>query len=106
MIKTKLATIRADQRPIEFLPNDDRTNSIGVETTPRARDSHLNWTLSNLRPALNDHLRVRIGGWLVFDPEHPDQINPTRGTIWEIHPSMRIDIQQNGQWIPLDKFSC
>jgi hypothetical protein len=86
-------------------PNDDRTNSIVVETTPRVRDFHPNWTLSNLRPAIKAHLKVRISGWLFLDPEHPDQVNQTRGTIWEIHPIMRIDIQQNGQWIPLDKFN-
>jgi hypothetical protein len=85
-------------------PNDDRTNSIVVETTPRVRDFHPNWTLQNLRPAINAHLRVRISGWLFLDPEHPDQVGNTRGTIWEIHPIMRIDIQQNGQWVTLDKF--
>ena len=47
--------------------------------------------------------RVRISGWLMLDPEHPDQVGKTRGTIWEIHPIMQIEVNQNGQWTPLDK---
>ena len=37
-----------------------------------------------------------------MDPEHPDQISKTRGTIWEIHPIMQIETLKNGAWVPLD----
>ena len=37
-----------------------------------------------------------------MDPEHPDQIGKTRGTIWEIHPIMQIETQTLTGWKPLD----
>jgi hypothetical protein len=45
---------------------------------------------------------VRISGWTMLDPEHPDQVDNTRGTIWEIHPIMQIEVQQQGRWVALD----
>ena len=41
-------------------------------------------------------------GWSMLDQEHPEQLNQTRGTLWEIHPIMQIEVQQNGSWVPLD----
>jgi hypothetical protein len=38
----------------------------------------------------------------MMDPEHPDQIGKTRGTIWEIHPIMQIETRSGGTWKPLD----
>ena len=46
--------------------------------------------------------RVRISGWMMLDPEHPDQVGKTRGSIWEIHPIMKIEVNQNGSWVDLD----
>src|SRR6266542_4167779 len=80
---------------------EDRTHSIVIETTPRIRAMH-KWTLAMMREIATNHVPVRISGWLFFDPEHPDQILKTRGTIWEIHPIMQIEVQQNSQWVPLD----
>jgi hypothetical protein len=80
---------------------EDRTHSIVIETTPRIRAMH-KWTLAMMEQIAKSQTPVRISGWLFFDPEHPDQILKTRGTIWEIHPIMQIEVQQNGQWVPLD----
>ncbi len=80
---------------------EDRTNSIVVETTPRVRPSHPTWTLKALEDFAKNKQRVRISGWLMLDPEHPDQVSKTRGTIWEIHPIMKIEVQQGGNWKPL-----
>lgn len=80
---------------------DGRDVSIVVEPTPRSRANH-QWTLEKLNPIISNQTRVRISGWVFFDPEHPDQIGKTRGTLWEIHPVMQIDVLQNGQWVPLD----
>jgi hypothetical protein len=84
---------------------EDRTNSIVIEMTPPVRASHPNWTTKLLRQVGRDQQRVRVSGWLMLDPEHPDQVGKTRGTIWEIHPVMRVEVQQQGRWIPLDKIS-
>ncbi|MFL6213665.1 MAG: hypothetical protein ACJ74J_07180 [Blastocatellia bacterium] len=81
----------------------DRSGSIVVEVSPRLRSQHPAWTTDALgRVARNDQ-RVRISGWLMMDPEHPDQIGKkTRGTIWEIHPITKIEVEQNGNWATLD----
>ncbi|MEO8287841.1 MAG: lamin tail domain-containing protein [Chloroflexota bacterium] len=84
-------------------PNKDRTQSIVVETTPRIMSYHTGWTLSRIREIARTKEKIRISGWLLMDPEHPDQIGKTRGSIWEIHPIMQIETQKNGQWMPLDK---
>ncbi len=81
---------------------EDRVHSIVVETTPRVRAKHPAWTLKALQKIIKDQQRVRISGWTMFDPEHPDQIGKTRGTIWEIHPIMTIKVEQNGKWVSLD----
>ena len=83
---------------------EDRTHSIVVEMTPAARTQHRNWTTDILNRLVRDRQRVRVSGWLLLDPDHPDQVGKTRGTIWEIHPIMRFEAQQGGKWIPLDDF--
>jgi hypothetical protein len=83
-------------------PGNDRTQAVVVEASPRVRSYHPAWTLTNIHNIINKKQKVRISGWLIMDPEHPDQIGKTRGTIWEIHPIMQIETQQNGRWIPLD----
>ena len=79
-------------------PGKDRTRAIVVETTPAVRAGHPSWKFSVIRRLARDSTRVRVSGWLFLDPEHPDQVGRTRGTIWEIHPVMRIDAWKNGQW--------
>jgi hypothetical protein len=87
-------------------PGEDRTRSLVVEPTPRVRvPRHPNWSLKQIKAIAGDQLRVRLSGWTFFDPEHPDQIGKTRGTIWEIHPVMNIEVKQDGQWIPLDDWT-
>jgi hypothetical protein len=83
-------------------PSKDRTQAVVVEASPRVRSYHPAWTITNIRKIVNNKQKVRISGWLMMDPEHPDQIGKTRGTIWEIHPIMQIETQQNGRWVPLD----
>lgn len=80
---------------------DNRSRSIVVEVTPRVRAKHANWTTSALAKIVQSKERVRISGWLMFDQEHPEQIGNTRGTLWEIHPIMQIEVEKSGQWTPL-----
>jgi hypothetical protein len=80
---------------------EDRTKAIVVETTPRVRPNH-KWTLDMLRTIIDNRERVRISGWVFFDPEHPDHLGKYRITLWEIHPVMKIEVERNGQWINLD----
>jgi hypothetical protein len=87
------------------LAGEDRTQSIVVETTPRVRAKHPDWKLDLPHKIIKEQQRVRISGWVMFDPEHPDQVGKTRGTIWEIHPIMQIEVQQQGKWVTLDSLA-
>jgi hypothetical protein len=79
--------------------NDDRDKAVVIELNPRLRAQHPGWTLAGLRAIANGRTHVRITGWFMMDPEHPDQIGKTRGTIWEIHPVTKIEVDKGGgQW--------
>ena len=82
--------------------NKGREQSIVIEVSPRVGVHHPEWTLARLQKLARDRERVRVSGWLLMDPEHPDQIGKTRGTIWEIHPVMQIERRLLGGWQPLD----
>jgi hypothetical protein len=84
-------------------PDDDQNNAVVVEITPRIRSTHSMWTLAEVRKIIHDHLHVRISGWLLFDQEHPDQVGKSRGTLWEIHPIMKIEIERGGGWMSIDR---
>ncbi len=83
-------------------PGADRSRSIVVEETPRIRAKHPTWDVPVLSGLAQDEIRVRISGWLLLDQEHPEQLGKTRGTLWEIHPIMRVEIQQGGRWALLE----
>jgi len=80
---------------------DSRAQSVVVEVAPRARAKHPNWQPDARILSFAGH-HVRISGWLMMDQEHPDQVHKTRGTIWEVHPVMKIEVEQNGHWTDLD----
>ncbi len=86
-------------------PGEDRSNSIVVEMTPALRAQHPQWTTRFLGRVVREKDHVRVSGWLLLDPEHPDQVGKTRGTIWEIHPIMRFEVEQSGAWVTLDQLA-
>ncbi len=70
----------------------DRTKAVVVEVTPRVRQSSgSTFDLTQIQTWARNGQRVRVSGWLLLDPDHPDQVGKTRGTIWEIHPVMKIE---------------
>jgi len=73
-----------------------RAASVVVEPTPFTQDQHPRWSEDGFMHLIGRH--VRVTGWFMFDPEHPDQIGHTRGTLWEVHPVMKIEVMNNGQW--------
>jgi hypothetical protein len=83
-------------------PNKPRSQSVVVEVTPRMRAQHPGWTIDRLRTLMTSQTRIRVSGWLLMDQEHPDQIGKTRGSIWELHPILEIEVAQIGGWAPLD----
>jgi hypothetical protein len=86
-------------------PNKSRAQSVVIEIAPRVLVHHPEWTIRRLGEIARNKEKVRISGWLLMDPEHPDQIGKTRGTIWEIHPIMQIETHSLTGWKPLDNGS-
>lgn len=93
-----------------YVTNNPQDQSVGdsaiVEVTPRWRAVHPQWTAQNLEALAADGTQVRITGWLLYDQEHWDMIHKKqRGTLWEIHPITKIEVNNNGVWTPLDNES-
>ena len=86
-------------------PGKDRRRSIVVETTPVIRARHPEWKINDVHRLVRDSTPVRVSGWLMLDPEHPDQLGKTRGTLWEIHPVMRIEVRRDGKWNDINRDS-
>jgi hypothetical protein len=82
-----------------------RSRSIVVEATPPVRERHSRWDIETIRQLGRQGRRVRVSGWLLMDAEHPDQLNRTRGSLWEIHPVIGVEVDDNGRWVPLDDYS-
>jgi hypothetical protein len=80
-----------------------------AEVTPRLKPDHPKWTQNAIRRLARTGQQVRVSGWLMMDQEHPEQIkgtpaqDPTRGTLWEVHPIMDIEVMRGGNWVPLDE---
>jgi hypothetical protein len=77
--------------------------AVVVETTPRVRRAHPKWTTDRVRQWLNTDNPIRISGWLMYDPDHPDHIGRYRATLWEIHPITRIEVWTGERWEDLDQ---
>lgn len=86
-------------------PRGARSRSIVVEATPPVRERHPRWNIETIRELGRRGTRVRVSGWLLMDAEHPDQLNKTRGSLWEIHPVIAVEVDNNGSWIPLDDYT-
>ena len=97
---------KLDHAPVVRPP--ERGESIVVEMTPRLRTQHHGWTVARLKKIAHEQLPVRVSGWTFYDPEHGPEVRgssthaPTRGTLWEIHPIMKLEVQQAGGWVDLD----
>jgi hypothetical protein len=81
---------------------DGENTAIVVETTPRVRQFHPKWAPDALRPWVDADQPVRISGWLMFDPDHPNHLGKYRSTLWEIHPITKIEVFKDGKWVDLD----
>lgn len=87
------------EEPVE---EKDRRRAVVAEVTPRLKVDHPSWTQTAFRKLAKQEKKVRVSGWLLLDQEHPEQLNKTRGTLWEIHPIMEVEVWENGKWVPLD----
>ena len=83
---------------LTLAPDPDRSNAIVAEVTPRLRSRYPGWNPTAFRRLVKRRMLVRISGWMMLDPEHPDQLGKTRGTLWEIHPVMKIEVRTDSGW--------
>ena len=83
-------------------PNGDRKHSLVIEITPRVRRKHPEWTEERLAAVVTSQARLRVSGWLMLDQMHPERVGINRVTLWEVHPILRIDVQQSDGWVTLD----
>ena len=83
-------------------PGDPEGTAIVVETTPRVRRLHAGWTTKRLGMWKNSNQPVRISGWLMFDPSHPNHLGRYRSTLWEVHPITKIELFDGSEWEELD----
>jgi len=74
---------------------------VVAEVTPRWLAATHGWRLRFLKRLADQGARVRLTGWLMLDPDHPDQIGKTRGGLWELHPVTTIEVFSGGRWIEL-----
>lgn len=99
--------------PLTASVGENQDVAIIVETTPRVRRQHPQWTTAQLKAwtahigskpnATYNQQKVRISGWLMLDPEHRDMIDEgLRSTLWEIHPITKVEVWSNGAWVDLD----
>lgn len=97
-------------------PHQTMDQSVVVEMTPRVRflPQHSKLSFDRVLAVSVSGDTVRVSGWLMFDPEHFDQMykydaaNPStaskyRVTLWEIHPITKIEVRRNGAWVSLDQ---
>jgi hypothetical protein len=75
-----------------------KARAVVGEITPRVRAAHAeDFDRSRIMRWAREGVRVRVSGWTMLDPDHPDDAEPdktgrpaSRGTIWELHPVMKI----------------
>jgi hypothetical protein len=81
----------------------ERKHSVVAEVTPRVRANHPGWAFNNLCQIIQSQTSVRISGWLMMDPQHAADVGQSRGSTWEIHPIIAIDVDDGtGNFVPLD----
>ncbi|MDT7604964.1 MAG: hypothetical protein QOF61_2961 [Acidobacteriota bacterium] len=93
----------------EKASKSNRFQSVVCEVTPRVRAGHKKgWDITRIAEVVKTRTKVRLSGWLLMDQEHPEQLprpqneNPTRGSLWEIHPIIKFEVKQGGKWVRLE----
>ncbi len=97
----KRQELRDDHLWIVDAQDHTRAQSVVAEVTPRWLASNPGWRLRFLTRLADQRARVRLTGWLMLDPEHPEPIGQTRGGLWEIHLITTIEVFSGGRWMEL-----
>ncbi|HXN06764.1 MAG TPA: hypothetical protein VN944_06850 [Nitrospiria bacterium] len=79
-------------------PVQAKSYAVLVELPIHSKDKQDRAKLGRLQVALKRNTKIKISGWVLYNPENPDQYGRIRGTLWEISPITRIEIWENGKW--------
>lgn len=106
-------------------PNETEEQSVVIEPTPRYKRRNTGWVPATAQSiavrrqpssARDESVpRVRVTGYLMLDPSHPNHIRGEctsscggkrffRATLWEIHPVTRIEVWRNNVWVDLNDY--
>ncbi len=76
---------------------DDPRNVVAV-VTPAFQPPRTGWDFDVLAELCRAHTRVRVSGWLLYDPFSRPQVGRSRVSPWSIHPvtHLRFGIHGTG----------
>ena len=76
-----------------------QARSVMAVVTPEWRSAHpRTWQLEILSELSWSFPLVRVSGWVMLNPQKPDQLGRTRASLWEVHPVVKIETWSGGRW--------
>ena len=82
-------------------PGEDKSQGIIIEAIPYWKEQFPSWKLETFEKLANEHAKVRVSGWVLWDEEHGDEVGKSRGSLWEVHPFTKFEIYSGGKWVDL-----
>jgi hypothetical protein len=91
-------------------PKGNRTKHVIAEITPWFHEAVPTWSTTDVGQFAsyvsdykapsekNPPTKIRVYGYLFFDEAHATGAESWRGTAWEVHPTTKIEIFENGVW--------
>ena len=76
---------------------DDPRNVVAV-VTPAFQPPQTGWDVDVLADVCRAYARVRVSGWLLYDPFSRPQVGRSRVSPWSIHPVTHLEV-----WDPRDQ---
>jgi len=100
-------------------PRENRPTHLVAEVTPWFKPSFPTWTVAGLSPFSSYRnsysfktqpkmarlpVAIRVYGWMFFDVPHSadGSIGKWRGSGWEVHPIVRIEVLSGGAWTNIE----
>ena len=70
---------------------DDPRNVVAV-VTPAFQPPQTGWDFDVLADLCRAHTRIRVSGWLLYDPFSRPQVGRSRVSPWSIHPVTQLEV--------------
>jgi hypothetical protein len=70
---------------------DDPRNVVAV-VTPAFQPPQTGWDFDELAELCRAHTRVRVSGWLLYDPFSRPQVGRSRVSPWGVHPVTELEV--------------